>query len=229
MTAEDARQASTSGDRSRGESTGIQSGLPNGGIYRNIGKPLLDRFVGLLLLLVFSPILLISALVIRVRLGSPVLYTQYRVGRGGRAFRFYKLRTMVPDRRGSVGPYNGQERRISHKTHDDPRVTPVGARLRAWRLDELPQFINVIKGDMSLVGPRPELPVIVDGYEGWQHRRHEVKPGITGPWQVSKRNGTPMHEFIEMDIEYIDNITLSRDLALLLKTPTAMFGGRKGY
>jgi len=189
----------------------------------------LDRLGGLLLLLVFSPILLTSALVVRVRLGSPVLYTQYRVGRGGQTFRFYKLRTMVPDRRTTPGPYQGEERRVSHKTRHDPRVTPVGARLRAWRLDELPQFINVIKGDMSLVGPRPELPVIVDGYEGWQHRRHEVKPGITGPWQVSKRNGTPMHEFIEMDIEYIENITLSRDLALLIKTPTAMFGGRKGY
>jgi lipopolysaccharide/colanic/teichoic acid biosynthesis glycosyltransferase len=229
MTAEETLHASSGGDRSRGESAGSRSRDRSGGIYRSIGKPVLDRLVGVLLLILFAPIVLISALVVRIRIGPPVLYIQYRVGRGGKPFRFYKLRTMVPDRRNSDNPYNGEERRLSHKTHDDPRITPVGARLRAWRLDELPQFINVIKGDMSLVGPRPELPVIVDGYEGWQHRRHEVKPGITGPWQVSHRNGTPMHEFIEMDIEYIENISLGRDLALMIKTPIAMFGGRRGY
>jgi lipopolysaccharide/colanic/teichoic acid biosynthesis glycosyltransferase len=97
------------------------------------------------------------------------------------------------------------------------------------RIDELPQFWNVVKGDMSLVGPRPEIPEIVRSYEPWQHQRHMVRPGVTGPWQISHRNGKLMHECTEVDIDYITQVSLIYDLKILASTPRAMIGGRKGY
>ena len=107
---------------------------------------------------------------------------------------------MIPDRHVGDDVYRGAERRIVHKSEDDPRVTLVGKALRATRFDELPQFLNVVKGEMSMVGPRPELPEIVRRYEPWQHHRHLVKPGVTGPWQVSNHNGDLMYEHTEIDL-----------------------------
>jgi lipopolysaccharide/colanic/teichoic acid biosynthesis glycosyltransferase len=104
----------------------------------------------------------------------------------------------------------------------------VGAFLRKWSLDELPQFINVIKGDMSLVGPRPEMVEIVATYESWQHRRHAVKPGITGPWQISERGDKPLHECTESDLDYIDELGFAADLRILALTPLAALGVRRG-
>jgi lipopolysaccharide/colanic/teichoic acid biosynthesis glycosyltransferase len=135
---------------------------------------------------------------------------------------------MIPDRRSGGGTYIGPERRQTHKSPEDPRVTPIGRLLRAVRFDELPQLWNVIKGDMSLVGPRPELPEIVANYEPWQHRRHSVKPGLTGLWQVSHHNGKPMHECTDVDLEYIVQIGIASDISILLKTPAAMFH-RRGF
>ncbi|MEX0865234.1 MAG: sugar transferase [Acidimicrobiia bacterium] len=208
--------------------SGVATPRPSGP-YVNLVKPILDRVIGLFLLTFFSPIIIIAGLVILIRLGRPVFYSQERIGLDGRSFRLHKLRTMVPDRRSGHRGYHGEERRLTHKSLNDPRVAPVGRVLRRMRLDELPQFWNVVKGDMSLVGPRPELPDIVRQYEPWQHQRHQVKPGVTGPWQVSHRNGKLMHECTELDLDYLEHIGLLHDLRILAETPLAMVGGRKGY
>lgn len=197
-------------------------------LYLRVVKPVFDRLVGAVLLLLVLPIVLISAVCILVSLGRPVFYSQERIGLGGKPFQLYKLRTMIPDRRVNQNGYQGEERRRNHKAPDDPRVKGVGKILRAARLDELPQFWNVVKGDMSLVGPRPEMPIIVSKYEPWQHQRHLVKPGVTGPWQISERNGKAMHECTDLDLEYIDRASFLHDLSIIVKTPLAMFG-RHGY
>lgn len=199
------------------------------GTYQRLFKPTMDRTLGGVFLVLTLPVLAISALVVRFKVGSPILYKQQRVGKDGSEFALYKLRTMTPDRRIGCDGFEGVDRRETHKSPGDPRVLPAAKKLRSWRLDELPQFWNVVTGDMSLVGPRPEMPAIVAEYEPWQHARHLVKPGLTGPWQVSARNGKLMHECTEMDLEYVDQIALKRDLQLLIRTPIAMFGNRQGY
>jgi lipopolysaccharide/colanic/teichoic acid biosynthesis glycosyltransferase len=200
------------------------------GTYVRWVKPVLDRVLGLVLLILVSPIIVIGGLVILVTLGRPIFYAQERIGLNGRPFRLYKLRTMIPDRRATDrSGYHGVDRRRTHKSPHDPRVKPASKILRSLRLDELPQFWNVVKGDMSLVGPRPEMPEIVKGYQPWQHQRHLVKPGVTGPWQISSRNGKLMHECTEIDLEYIAQMSLVEDLRILMGTPLAMIGGRKGY
>jgi lipopolysaccharide/colanic/teichoic acid biosynthesis glycosyltransferase len=155
-----------------------------------------------------------------------VLFVQERIGRNGTPFRMYKFRTMRHDRRqaASVG-YQGVERRLHHKSVHDPRHTATGRVLRRFSLDELPQLLNVMKGDMSLVGPRPEVPSVVARYEPWQHERHTVRPGLTGPWQITVRNesnGGEMCDHTDLDIEYVRNIRLRTDLRLLLATVTGL-------
>lgn len=211
-------------ERGRQKSIGTR---PQGWYPRWI-KPAIDRVGGTVLLLVFSPVVVLSAVLVRFTMGKPVLYVQLRVGKDGAPFHLFKLRTMAPDRRKTQEPLEHPDRRRTHKSTSDPRVLPVGRLLRSWRLDELPQFWNVMRGDMSLVGPRPEMPEIVAEYEDWQHRRHTVKPGLTGPWQISNRNGKPMHECTEMDLEYLKDMTLWHDLSILARTPVAMFV-RRGY
>ena len=151
-------------------------------------------------------------------------------------FRVTKFRTMQPDRRSdepplpqSDRPFNGEDRRIIHKSEDDPRLTGLGRFLRKWSLDELPQLFNVLAGQMSLVGPRPEMVAIVDRYEPWQHQRHVVKPGVTGLWQVSARSETKMHEATQIDISYIEHISFASDVKILLKTIPAVFGSQTGH
>ncbi|HEX6946693.1 MAG TPA: sugar transferase [Acidimicrobiia bacterium] len=198
-------------------------------IYLRLVKPVIDRVLGALLLIIASPLLLIVAIVVRVTLGRPVLYSRPRIGYRGKPFTLHKFRTMQPDRREVQVPFDGEERRKNHKSKHDPRHTRVGRFLRATRLDELPQLWNVVKGEMSLVGPRPEVPAIVERYEPWQHQRHLVKPGLTGLWQISEQNGKPMHECTEIDIEYLRKIGFFQDVSILAKTPLAMLGKRKGH
>lgn len=202
--------------------------LPRSSVYASRVKPVIDVVSGVVLLVMFTPLILLSIVLVATSLGTPVIYTQERVGLRGKRFKLYKLRTMIPDRRFGEADYIGPERRHAHKSPEDPRVTSIGKFLRAIRFDELPQLWNVIKGDMSLVGPRPELPGIVADYDEWQHRRHIVKPGLTGLWQVSHHNGKPMHQCTEVDLEYIATMSLSSDLSILLRTPTAMLH-RRGY
>jgi len=197
--------------------------------YERYLKPAVDRLGGVLLLIVTAPLSLAAALAIRITMGNPVILRQARVGRAGVVFTLYKFRTMEPDRRGDNVAYPGDDRRRTHKHPRDPRITPLGRFLRTWSLDELPQFLNVIRGDMSLVGPRPEMVQIVARYEAWQHTRHLVKPGITGLWQISERGDKAMHEATETDLEYLERISFWTDLRIMVLTPLAALGLRRGY
>lgn len=196
--------------------------------YVRLVKPVVDVVLAVVAIVVSLPLLALVALGIRIRLGKGVLYRQSRVGKDGVVFEVLKFRTMAEDRRLEQVLYVGPERRHNHKSADDPRHTGFGRFLRKWSLDELPQFFNVLRGEMSVVGPRPELVTIVERYEPWQHDRHQVRPGITGIWQVSERNGTPLHEATHLDIEYVETVSLLTDLRILVQTIPAMLGRGKG-
>ncbi len=198
-------------------------------LYVQVVKPAIDFIGGLSLTIVTLPICLIVAFLVYRDLGNPIILKQQRVGRGGRVFNVYKFRSMEPDRRAGPPDFVGADRRVSHKDANDPRLTDLGRFMRRWSLDELPQLWNVVLGDMSLVGPRPEMVQIVEQYEPWQHQRHVVKPGVTGLWQVSARGDLPMHEATDIDIDYVDSISFAKDLEILLRTIPAAMGDGKGH
>jgi lipopolysaccharide/colanic/teichoic acid biosynthesis glycosyltransferase len=197
-------------------------------LYERFFKPVIDRILACVLLVVLSPILLVVGVMVAISLGRPIVLRQFRVGRNGERFVLHKFRTMHPDRRAPGREFHGDDRRITHKHPDDPRLTPVGQALRKWSLDELPQLWDVVLGTLSLVGPRPELESIVANYEPWQHARHVVKPGLTGLWQVKARGDGEMHEHTDLDIEYVQNVTLRGDLSIMVLTLPAILT-RKGY
>jgi len=198
--------------------------------YERIVKPVMDRVVALVLLLLLSPVFAVIALAIRSTMGRGVIFHQERVGKDGRLFTLYKFRTMRPDRRRRPGPpLTGVERRRTHKSPFHPLVTPVGRVLRKLSVDELPQLWNVMCGQMSMVGPRPELPWIVEGYEPWQHLRHLVKPGLTGLWQVTTRGDGVMHDRTDVDLEYIDQMSFHRDVWIMLRTVPVMIARRGSF
>lgn len=189
------------------------------GFYSRHGKRWFDLSVTVVVL-PFALVLMSGvAVLVRLVLGRGVIYKQCRVGRDGNDFMMYKFRTMRPSRRTEHRPFNGPDRRSTHKTRNDPRHTRLGIVLRKTSLDELPQFFNVIKGDMSLVGPRPELAEVVDQYGCRAHPRHLATPGITGTWQTTVRNeGTLLHECFDSELDYTANIRFSEDLKILLRT-----------
>jgi len=189
--------------------------------YVRLWKPCLDRLAAVFLLLVTAPVLALVALVVRVRLGPGVIFRQQRVGRHGVSFDVLKFRTMLPDRRRADVPISFPDRRCTHKSVADPRHTPVGRFLRRWSLDELPQLVNVARGQMSLIGPRPELASVVARYQPWQHERHDVKPGLTGLWQVTARGDGPMELRTDLDIEYARRICFALDARILAATAAA--------
>jgi len=199
------------------------------GMYERAVKPVVDRFVGFALSIITLPLVAVVVPAIWTKLGRPAIFKQVRVGRFGRQFTVYKFRTMQTDRRSSQVAISHIDRRVNHKSTSDPRHTSLGRFLRKWSLDEVPQFWNVAMGNMSLIGPRPELPEIVDRYESWQHRRHEVRPGLTGLWQVSARGDAPMHEATDIDIAYVDNIGFAEDLRIVASTPQAVLGSQQGH
>lgn len=189
--------------------------------YVRLWKPCLDRLAAVFLLLVTAPVLALVALVVRVRLGPGVIFRQQRIGRHGVSFDVLKFRTMLPDRRRADVPISFPDRRCTHKSGADPRHTPVGRFLRRWSLDELPQLVNVARGQMSLIGPRPELASVVARYQPWQHARHDVKPGLTGLWQVTARGDGPMELRTDLDIEYARRICFTLDARILAATAAA--------
>lgn len=194
------------------------------GLYGSMAKPVVDFVGALILFLVLFPLLLAVAVAVRIGMGKGVIYCQQRVGRGGTHFTMYKFRSMGPDRRKAQLPYSGVDRRVCHKRDDDPRHTSLGRLLRKSRLDELPQLWNVLRGHMSLVGPRPELPHVVESYAPWQHERHQLKPGLTGYWQVSARAaGGLAFEGVDLDIDYLRELSFLTDCRVLLCTvPVAL-------
>lgn len=184
----------------------------------------IDLVLSSLLLIVASPLLVIVALGVLIDSPGPIVFVQTRVGRHGRQFRMYKFRTMCVDaeaRLAQLAHLNvGGDRLI--RIENDPRVTRFGSVLRRTSLDELPQLVNVIKGEMSLVGPRPQSPDEVALYSEHQRERLSVPPGITGLWQVTARNDPRFDEWIRLDLYYIRKWNLIIDLKILLKTPTVM-------
>jgi lipopolysaccharide/colanic/teichoic acid biosynthesis glycosyltransferase len=190
-------------------------------------KRALDVLLAGTLLLLFVPFGLAIATAILLDSPGPVLFSQTRVGRYGKTFRMVKFRSMRPDRRKrNIGPPTGViERRRVHKSLHDPRITRVGRILRRTCLDEVPQLVNVLRGEMSLVGPRPELPEIVARYQPWQHARHAVLPGITGWWQVNRDGTRLMHESTEMDLYYLAHASLALDVVILLRTVRMVLRG----
>ena len=184
----------------------------------------MDRLIALIALIALSPLFLFIAIGIKITAPGPVFFRQKRVGLNGRQFWFYKFRSMVVNAEEILEKHRAeweQHNQMSGgfwKWEDDPRITPFGKMLRKYSLDELPQFYNVLKGEMSLVGPRPPLPKEVDQLESWQRRKLSVKGGLTCLWQVSGRNEIDTDEWMRLDLEYIDNWSLWLDAKLLLKT-----------
>jgi lipopolysaccharide/colanic/teichoic acid biosynthesis glycosyltransferase len=199
-----------------------------------MGKRLFDLVVASICLLVLSPLLLLAGVLVRATTPGQALFRQTRVGRYGRPFVLYKFRTMYADSADDIHreyvrrllvedqPPVGGERGL-YKLEADPRVTPVGRILRRTSIDELPQLFNVIRGDMSLVGPRPALPWEVELFGPAHHQRCVVMPGMTGLWQVSGRNSLTMRQGLVLDLEYVEKQTFALDLAILLKTVPAVF------
>jgi len=189
-------------------------------------KRMLDVSGGLVGLLLAAPIMIVAALAIRLDSPGPILFTQIRAGRNGRTFTMYKFRSMVPNaeaKRSELMQFNEMGGPV-FKMKQDPRITRVGRLIRKTSIDELPQFFNILLGDMSLVGPRPPLPSEVQAYEPWQRRRLSVKPGLTGLWQVSGRNQVDFEEWMQLDLEYIDTWSLWLDLKIILRTiPAVLF------
>ncbi|MFA5637721.1 MAG: sugar transferase [Anaerovoracaceae bacterium] len=180
--------------------------------YKNIIKRPLDFLLALVAFIIFSPFLLITAVMVRVKLGSPVLFKQERPGLNERIFTLYKFRTMkdLRDEKGEL-------------LKDKDRLTPFGKALRASSLDELPELMNIIKGDMSIVGPRPLLTVYLPLYNEEQKKRHLVRPGLTGLAQVMGRNALTWNEKFALDIEYVNHITFLKDVKIIGKTVKQVF------
>jgi exopolysaccharide biosynthesis polyprenyl glycosylphosphotransferase len=191
-------------------------------------KEIMDRVGAVVGLVLSIPIMALAALAIRFDSKGPIFYHQRRAGKNGKIFEMIKLRTMVNEA-------DRFKERLNHlnemtgpvfKIQDDPRVTRVGRFLRKYSIDEFPQFWNVLKGDMSLVGPRPPLPQEVEKFEPWQHRKLSVKPGLSCLWQVNGRNNVDFDHWMKLDLEYIDRWSLAEDAKILIKTIPAVLKGR---
>lgn len=194
-------------------------------------KRAFDLVFGSLALVVTLPVMAVCALLIWLEDRGPVLFTQMRVGENGRLFKMYKFRTMCPDAESlrTLVERTDSNGNLIHKSPNDPRVTRVGRFLRRTSLDELPQLFNALNGSMSLVGPRPELPYLVEKYQPWQRKRFAVPPGITGWWQVNGRSDRPMHLNTEDDLYYIQNYSLALDIVILMRTVWIVIIGRGSY
>jgi exopolysaccharide biosynthesis polyprenyl glycosylphosphotransferase len=204
-------------------------------------KRISDLVIATVTLALLSPFWLLIALLIKFDSKGPVLYTQERVGMDGRIFLVYKFRTMRMDAdseihreyqrkfiAGHAEANVGDEDSPAYKLRDDPRITRVGRILRRLSLDEVPQLFNVLRGDMSIVGPRPPIPYEVEAYELRHRKRLDMKPGLTGLWQVSGRNRLPFEEMVKLDLFYIENWSLLFDLKIIMRTVMVMLRG-DGY
>jgi exopolysaccharide biosynthesis polyprenyl glycosylphosphotransferase len=230
---------STSGD----PLVDLEKGFSQASRAARVMKRAIDVVGSLLCLLIFSPLLLGIAILIKVGSKGPVLFRQKRLGQYGKAFTFLKFRSMYVDNDPSihrdyvtqliagrgVACSDGSKNRV-FKIVDDPRITTIGRVLRKTSMDELPQFINVFKGEMSLIGPRPPVPYEFERYAVWHRRRiMEVKPGISGLWQVSGRSKTTFDEMVRLDLQYARTWSLWLDLKILLQTPAAVISGDGAY
>ena len=194
-------------------------------------KRTFDVIVSLSLLVVVAPLLLAASCAIALHDRGPVLFRQVRIGREGKPFGCWKLRTMVVDAEARLAGLHDEHGYAGgmFKLRQDPRVTPPGRWLRRYSIDEVPQLLNVLRGDMSLVGPRPPLPHEVDQYDAAMHRRLHVRPGMTGLWQISGRSDLAWNEAIRLDLYYVDNWSMLQDLVILGRTVVAVLRRRGAY
>jgi exopolysaccharide biosynthesis polyprenyl glycosylphosphotransferase len=188
-------------------------------------KRLYDLVVASAALILLSPLIVAVAVTLRLRQGPGILFSQTRVGMHGRPFTIFKFRTMAPDAEERYAELadRSHTQGAAFKMHDDPRVTPMGRFMRRYSLDELPQLFNVLRGEMSIVGPRPAPPREVEGYDLWHRRRLSMKPGITGLWQITSRFDRDFDRRAELDIDYIDRWSLMLDVTILVRTLPAIF------
>ena len=194
-------------------------------------KSFFDKIIATAALIAFSPILALIALAIVLDDGGPALFTQTRVGKDGQPFTVLKFRTMVPDaelRKEALLALNESDG-VLFKMRQDPRITTIGSFLRRTSLDELPQLLNVMLGEMSLVGPRPALPAEAALYSDELCRRLDVKPGMTGLWQINGRSDLSYEDAVRLDLRYVESWTLALDLQILWKTCAAVASGRGAY
>jgi lipopolysaccharide/colanic/teichoic acid biosynthesis glycosyltransferase len=190
-----------------------------------------DVLMASLILLALLPLFLILALIVKLTSPGPVFYRSTRVGQCGRQFLFIKFRSMYMDaerRKAELIAMNEKDGPI-FKMKNDPRITPIGRFLRKYSLDELPQFVSVLKGDMSMVGPRPPLQKEVDQYDISALRRLMVKPGMTCYWQIMGRSDLSFDEMVELDVKYVEEVCFSTDFKILIKTPKAVLTGKGAY
>ncbi|MCA9869958.1 MAG: sugar transferase [Anaerolineae bacterium] len=197
--------------------------------FDRVIKRVFDLGLSLLTLLIIWPVLLLVAAAVKLDSPGPALFIQERIGENGRPFRMVKFRSMVVDADTDVAEEPDNPLSPYRKSVNDPRVTRVGRFIRRTSLDELPQLFNVLRGDMSLVGPRPELPRLVEHYENWQRRRFAVPPGITGWWQVNGRSDRMMHQHTEDDLYYIQNYSPLLDVQILWRTIGVVVRGRGAF
>jgi exopolysaccharide biosynthesis polyprenyl glycosylphosphotransferase len=197
------------------------------GSWQLAAKRVMDFAMAGIAVVALLPVFLAIAIAIKLGDGGPILFKQQRVGRRGRTFPCFKFRTMCVDAEAKLAALAGMNEVDGpvFKVKSDPRITPIGRFLRKYSLDELPQLFNVLRGEMSIVGPRPPLPSEVEKYDWWQRRRISVRPGITCIWQVWGRNKVSFKRWMEMDMEYIDNWNLWRDCKIILRTAFAVFRG----
>jgi len=198
-------------------STKIRS---NQGTFYKLTKKVIDIVTALIVLIMFSPIWIIIGIIIKITDGGKAIFTQERTGKNGKLFRCYKFRTMYPD-------VEGYE--FAPTTLTDKRITKIGRLLRRTSLDEIPQFINVLKGEMSLIGPRPEMEFITKTYSEKEKLRLNITPGITGLWQIMGRKDLPLHENVEYDLYYIEHQSFVLDLIIIFKTFHVIISGKGAY
>ncbi len=195
-------------------------------------KRVMDVTAASAALVLLAPLLALLAMAIRLSSEGPVIFRQTRVGLQGRTFTMFKFRSMVVDAEDRLAELQSERdagNDVLFKIKDDPRVTPIGRIMRRFSLDELPQFVNVLIGDMSLIGPRPPLPAEVELYEDRVNRRLLIKPGITGLWQVSGRSNLSWEDSVKLDLSYVENWSVTGDLLILLKTIRAVFRSEGAY
>jgi exopolysaccharide biosynthesis polyprenyl glycosylphosphotransferase len=199
--------------------------------YQRMVKRALDLLITIIITVPGLIVMGIIALAIKIEDSGPIIFRQKRVGENGREFNMLKFRTMVSNAEElrHLVEHVDLDGNFIHKIPEDPRVTIVGRFLRRTSLDELPQLINILKGEMSLVGPRPELPYLVAKYQPWQHKRFAVPPGLTGWWQINGRSDRPMHLHTEDDLYYVQNYSILLDMEILLKTILAVLRGKGAY